>query len=67
MKNILFTGGTGFVGLNLNAYLSDKNFVISELVRQGSNKRNKIAYNDFTNNHLEDTFAFIHLAGKAHD
>ena len=56
MKNILITGASGFVGQNLIPYL--RNFNIQNLsLRYETNK--KIV--------IEDTFAIIHLSGKAHD
>ncbi|MEJ2883666.1 NAD-dependent epimerase/dehydratase family protein [Pedobacter sp. GR22-6] len=54
---ILITGSSGFVGQNLIKYLSAKfNFDITRV------SRSELISADFS-----DTFAVVHLAGKAHD
>lgn len=55
---VLVTGGSGFVGKNLNEYLKDKNIEISNISLREDNWINRVG-NDYT--------ALIHLAGKAHD
>lgn len=55
---VLVTGGSGFVGKNLNKYLNEKNVEISNISLRDDNWLNKVG-NDYT--------ALIHLAGKAHD
>lgn len=58
MNNLLITGSTGFVGINLCPYLLSKGFNMIPLnVRQ----------TDWSNNVNPQSDAFIHLAGKAHD
>lgn len=65
MKNkILITGITGFVGVNLKKYLEHK-FSILGISRIKDNQT--ISYQDLDIKQLNDTKAFIHLAGKAHD
>ncbi len=56
LKSIIITGATGFVGINLQAYLNSSFEVLSISARYKSNQTFKISGN-----------AIIHLAGKAHD
>jgi nucleoside-diphosphate-sugar epimerase len=56
MKNITITGGTGFVGVNLQNYLKSSHGVNSMSVRYVPNQRFEI-----------NGDVVIHLAGKAHD
>ena len=56
MKNIIITGASGFVGLNLQNYLKEENEIDSLSMRYVTNQK-------FTLN----GDAIIHLAGKAHD
>ncbi|TRX40143.1 NAD-dependent epimerase/dehydratase family protein [Flavobacterium restrictum] len=53
---VTITGSTGFVGLNLQAYLKKSNDVIGLAVRYKQNQQFEI-----------NSDAVIHLAGKAHD
>src|SRR5690606_20978455 len=55
---ITITGISGFVGQNLSAYLSRKNFTIKGLSLRGKNWKKKFD---------QEVDAIIHLAGKAHD
>lgn len=66
MKKILISGITGFVGSNLSPYLSS-NFVIKGLSRNESKGENIFSYSSLTVENLDSFYAFIHLAGKAHD
>ncbi|MGY8908602.1 MAG: NAD-dependent epimerase/dehydratase family protein [Flavobacteriales bacterium] len=67
MKKIIITGNSGFVGQNLSKYLKN-NYDIIGVSRNGSKSEKKIInYNQLQKNVLDDSFAFIHLAGKAHD
>jgi len=64
MTIITVTGVTGFVGKNLKAYLQDA-YKIKGVSRNKS-KENR-TYEELEKQGLGRTFAFIHLAGKAHD
>src|SRR5690606_17968726 len=55
---ITLTGISGFVGLNLHAYLIKNNYFVD-----GLNLRDK----DWLKSFPIDSVAIIHLAGKAHD
>ncbi len=61
---ILITRITGFVGVNLKKYLENR-FNILGISRLKGNQ--KISYHDFDTKQLNNTKAFIHLAGKSHD
>lgn len=56
MKNIIITGASGFVGLNLQNYLNDENEIDSLSMRYVPNQK-----------FILNVDAIIHLAGKAHD
>lgn len=62
---ILITGITGFVGNNLRSYLNKRNVI--GISRQSNTSKNYICYNELNKDVLNETKAFIHLAGKAHD
>lgn len=66
MKSIIISGVSGFMGSNLNDYLKN-NYNIIGLSRNKENNPNTLSYEDVYNEGLDDHFAFIHLAGKAHD
>lgn len=55
---ITITGISGFVGQNLSAYLSRKDFSVTGLSLRGENWKEKFD---------QEVDAIIHLAGKAHD
>ena len=55
---IIITGGSGFVGQNLEQYLKEKRYEIKKLSLRNENWSNHV-YSDAT--------AIVHLAGKAHD
>lgn len=56
MKNVLITGATGFIGVNLVAYLENFHFCVDKLsLRQG-----------FDEKILKNSSSIVHLAGKAH-
>lgn len=65
-KNILITGSTGFVGVNLVPYLKDKKYKIIEVARKQA-ATNVISYKNLNQNIWNSSFAMLHLAGKAHD
>lgn len=62
--NLLITGITGFVGSNLSKYLR------SSYSLQGVSRNqteNLISYENLSQSDFNNSKAFIHLAGKAHD
>lgn len=63
---ILISGISGFMGSNLNNYLKN-NYNIIGLSRNKENNPNTLSYEDVYKEGLDLYFAFIHLAGKAHD
>jgi len=63
LKTIIITGITGFVGQNLNLYLSN-NFKVKGISRQPFSK--ELSYPTFFENKLKYE-ALVHLAGKSHD
>lgn len=65
MKNVLVTGSSGFVGQNLMPYLQNIEYKVRGISRKSTN--NELLYSDLNENILDESFAFIHLAGKAHD
>lgn len=66
MTNILISGITGFVGLNLKDYLSN-NYRLTGLSRIASVENNCLSYSQLNANEWNQFSAFVHLAGKAHD
>lgn len=56
--SVILSGSTGFVGVNLNKYLTDKSFKLDQLNLRDKNWKYNIS--------IEGT-TMIHLAGKAHD
>jgi len=64
MNKVLITGITGFVGINLKQYLKNK-FDVIGISRNKNN--NIIIYQDLSKSKFNESKAFIHLAGKAHD
>src|SRR5476651_1755194 len=70
MTNVLITGSTGFVGINLVDHLYDKGFGIYTLDRAANaNLKIKQSYtwDNFGVGDLQNINAIIHLTGKAHD
>ena len=63
--NIIVTGNKGFIGSNLNEYLTKENENILGISRNPD--ENEISYFDLNLRTLNTSKAFIHLAGKAHD
>ena len=62
-KSIIITGNKGFVGSNLSTHLSSNKIIgVSR-----SPKENEVSYEQLNITLLNDTKAFLHLAGKAHD
>lgn len=55
---ITITGASGFVGQNLQRYLTDKRYEVKKLSLRDANWQNRIE---------QDVAAIVHLAGKAHD
>ncbi len=66
MKSIIVSGITGFIGSNLKEYLKE-NYTLSGISRNPNKIENRISYDQVFNNGLDDYYACIHLAGKAHD
>ncbi len=66
MGNIMISGVTGFMGLNLKQYLN-KDYVITGVSRTENKTQNIVNYEKVYSNGIDNYFAFIHLAGKAHD
>lgn len=65
-KNIVVTGVTGFVGENLTKYLGH-DYSITGVSRNKTTDKKTISYKELSKRFLNETNAFIHLAGKAHD
>lgn len=65
MKNVLVTGSTGFVGQNLLPYLQKNEYKVRGVSRKSPN--NELLYSELDQKILDEAFALIHLAGKAHD
>lgn len=64
---ILISGITGFVGINLKKYLHKERQIIG-VSREENKSEQIISYNQlYKNNYMNEAYAFIHLAGKAHD
>jgi len=61
----IITGNTGFVGINLSKYLTEKGEKIIGVSRKSS--LNTIDYHQLNKTVLDASKSFIHLAGKAHD
>lgn len=66
MNNIIISGITGFVGGNLKNFLKP-NYAVFGLSRNELPKENISSYHKLTTEDLNQSKAFIHLAGKAHD
>jgi len=62
-KSVIITGNKGFVGSNLSMYLKGKKII--GVSRRP--KENEVNYEQLNITLLNDTKAFLHLAGKAHD
>ncbi|MDO8991716.1 NAD-dependent epimerase/dehydratase family protein [Daejeonella sp.] len=64
IRNLILTGATGFVGLNLSSYLDRKDFNIIHVSRQSG-----LRFDSLTTNLLKEKniSSIVHLAGKAHD
>lgn len=63
-KKVFITGVSGFIGGNLEKYLSEEYIIqgVSRNINQIT-----IGYNDLNDEALNNSKAIIHLAGKAHD
>ena len=67
MEKLLVTGITGFVGQNLKKYTEISSlYNLIGISRKAEGKQTK-SYQDLTPDFWNQTSAFIHLAGKAHD
>jgi nucleoside-diphosphate-sugar epimerase len=64
-NNILISGISGFVGQNLKNYLNANYNIIG--ISRSVKENNLILYNQINCSLLNHKYAFIHLAGKAHD
>lgn len=65
-NKLIISGATGFVGQNLIPFLGDKNWNVTHLSRKRENSIS-LNYSNITVNDFNSAYAFIHLAGKAHD
>ena len=65
-KNILISGSSGFVGQNLIPYLQKHNYDVTGVTRSPKNTK-EVSYTGLSQDIWNKSFAFIHLAGKAHD
>jgi len=65
-NNLIISGASGFVGQNLLPFLETKNWNVIPLSRKRENTIS-LDYNNLTVNDFNSAYAFIHLAGKAHD
>ncbi len=65
-NNLIISGASGFVGQNLLPFLETKNWSVIPLSRKRENSIS-LDYNNLTVNDFNSAYAFIHLAGKAHD
>lgn len=65
MTNILISGYSGFVASNLVPFLKKSNYKVTGISRNKSH--NTITYEDLSKDKWNNCYAFIHLAGKAHD
>lgn len=66
MRRLLVSGLTGFVGTNLSKNLGNSYSIIG-LSRREEIKNEFIKYEHLSRETLDNSEAFIHLAGKAHD
>ncbi|WP_405210510.1 NAD-dependent epimerase/dehydratase family protein [Dokdonia sp. Asnod2-E02] len=65
-NKLIISGSSGFVGQNLVPYLETKNWNVIPLSRRQKSSIS-LDYNNLTVNDFSSSYAFIHLAGKAHD
>jgi len=65
-QNILITGSTGFVGSNVKPYLQEEGFRIIGITRNPTLEY-ELSYESLTTEYWNNSFAMLHLAGKAHD
>lgn len=65
-KRIIISGLTGFIGQNLEDYLSVDYETIG-LSRVENQRENIFSYDQLSKEKLDHAEAFVHLAGKAHD
>ncbi len=63
---ILITGNNGFVGKNLMFYLQNIGFKVIGITRKAESN-NEIEYSNLNPSVWNNSFAIVHLAGKAHD
>ncbi len=67
MNKILISGISGFVGINLEAFLKKKGHTVASLSRNTDNTRESFTWEDLSRLQGHDFDTYIHLAGKAHD
>lgn len=65
-NKLIISGASGFVGQNLLPFLETKNWNVIPLSRKRENSI-PLDYNNLTVSDFNSAYAFIHLAGKAHD
>lgn len=66
MNKIYISGNKGFVGRNLEQFLTENGFEIIGVTRKPIYE-NEISYERILKDKINNFIAFIHLAGKAHD
>jgi len=66
MNKIYISGNKGFVGQNLEQFLNENGFEIIGVTRKPICE-NEISYKRISKDKINNSIAFIHLAGKAHD
>jgi len=66
LKSIAVSGISGFVGGNLKTHLL-RLYNVSGVSRIENKEKNIVSYINFNKEFLDEKYAFIHLAGKAHD
>ena len=61
----IITGNNGFIGINLSAFLKEKEENVIGVSRNPG--KDEISYKELTRDLLDNSKTLIHLAGKAHD
>lgn len=67
MKKVIITGNSGFVGKNLTKYFKSNYNILGVSRKKIEDKKKTINYSQLQKKTLDNCYALIHLAGKAHD